>query len=146
MSMKYDHDVIVIGGGPAGSSFARVAAQEGLDVLVVDKRKEIGVPVRCGEGLGNTELLRQDLEMPRQCYSTKIVGAKVIAPSGKEIVWKSPETSGWVLERKVFDMALRARGRKGRKGAHLHAGSRNCEGRKGQARGRARVARGQGAA
>jgi flavin-dependent dehydrogenase len=39
--MKYDHDAIVIGGGPAGSTFARVAAGAGLDVLVIDKRKEI---------------------------------------------------------------------------------------------------------
>jgi len=73
---------------------------------VVDKRKEIGVPVRCGAGLGRTEILRHDLDMPRRCFSTEIEGAKVIAPCGKSIVWKGPETSGWVLERKVFDKWL----------------------------------------
>jgi digeranylgeranylglycerophospholipid reductase len=42
-------DVIVVGAGPAGSSAARVAASRGLDVLLLDKRKDIGIPVQCGE-------------------------------------------------------------------------------------------------
>ncbi len=104
--MEYDHDVIVVGGGPAGATFARVAAGAGMDVLVIDKRKEIGVPVRCGEGLGSMELIKQDLEMPRQCYSMPIEGAKIVAPNGKSITWKDKDTKGWVLERKFFDKWL----------------------------------------
>ncbi|NYZ76751.1 NAD(P)/FAD-dependent oxidoreductase [Candidatus Micrarchaeota archaeon] len=105
--MKHDYDVIVIGGGPAGSSFARIAAGNGMDVLVIDKRKEIGVPVRCGEGLGAREVLAQGIEVPKRAISTDIHGAKVIAPNGKEIVWKEKGlTTGWVLERKIFDKWL----------------------------------------
>jgi len=104
--MKYDHDVIVVGGGPAGSTFARIAAQSGMDVLIIDKRKEIGVPVRCGEGLGRAEIIKQGMELPRPCYSTEIVGAKVISPNGRSIVWKDEGTRGWVLERKFFDKWL----------------------------------------
>jgi len=104
--MKYDHDVIVIGGGPSGSTFARIAASEGMDVLIVDKRKEIGVPVRCGEGLGAREVISQGLELPKKCISAEIVGAKVVSPAGKEIIWKDKQTTGWVLERKFFDKWL----------------------------------------
>lgn len=104
--MKYDHDMIVIGGGPAGATFARIAAGAGLDVLVLDKRKEIGVPVRCGEALGLTELVKQDLDMPKACFSLQVEGAKVVAPNGKAIVWKDEGTKGYVLERKVFDKWL----------------------------------------
>lgn len=104
--MDYDHDVIVIGGGPAGSTFARVAASEGMDVMVLDKRREIGVPVRCGEGLGRGELLAQKLDIPRSCYSIEVEGAKVVAPNGKSIVWKTKDTRGYVLERKFFDKWL----------------------------------------
>ncbi|MBN1169589.1 NAD(P)/FAD-dependent oxidoreductase [Candidatus Micrarchaeota archaeon] len=101
-----DYDVIVIGGGPAGATFSRIAAQGGMNVLIVDKRKELGVPVRCGEGLGVGEVIRQDLDLPRACYSTPIDGAKVIAPNGKSIVWANDDTKGWVLERKIFDKWL----------------------------------------
>ncbi|MFH1785646.1 MAG: NAD(P)/FAD-dependent oxidoreductase [Candidatus Micrarchaeota archaeon] len=104
--MKNDHDVIVIGGGPAGASFARIVAGAGMDVLVVDKRKEIGVPVRCGEGLGTIELIKQGLDLPKGCYSTHIDGAKVVAPNGKSIVWRDAGTKGWVLNRNVFDKWL----------------------------------------
>ena len=62
--MKSDYDIIVIGGGPAGSTFARIAAKEGREVLVIDKRKEIGNPVRCGEGLGSKEVIDMGLEVP----------------------------------------------------------------------------------
>lgn len=104
--MDYDHDIIVIGGGPAGSTFARLAAGSGLDVLVIDKRREIGVPVRCGEGLGLGEVIKEGLDLPRQCYSTEVLGARVVAPNGKAIVWKNKDTRGWVLERKCFDKWL----------------------------------------
>ena len=102
----YDYDAIVIGGGPAGATFARMAAQNGMEVMIFDKRKELGEPVRCGEGLGEREVLAQGVDIPRQCFSTEIVGAKVVAPNGKSIVWKSEETKGWVLERKMFDKWL----------------------------------------
>ncbi len=104
--MDYDYDAIVIGGGPAGSSFARIAAQNGMEVLIIDKRKEIGVPVRCGEGLGQQEVIAQGLDLPKQAYSTEIIGAKVVAPNGKSLIWKDENTKGWVLERKFFDKWL----------------------------------------
>lgn len=106
MNTRYDYDAVVIGGGPAGSTFARIAAGSGLRVLVVDKRKEIGVPVRCGEGLSEREVIKEKLELPKACTSVKIEGAKVVAPNGKEIVWRSDHTRGWVLERKFFDKWL----------------------------------------
>lgn len=105
--MKYDYDCIVIGGGPAGSTFARYAANGGMNVLVIDKRKELGVPVRCGEGLSKMEVHgRIPEEMPKHCIAEHITGAKVYAPNGKDIVWQDESTKGWVLERKFFDKWL----------------------------------------
>ena len=47
--MDYDWDAIIIGGGPAGSTVARYAADGGAKVLVIDRRKQIGTPLQCGE-------------------------------------------------------------------------------------------------
>jgi digeranylgeranylglycerophospholipid reductase len=102
----YDHDAIVIGGGPAGATFARMLASQGRDVLIIDKRKELGVPVRCGEVLGVSKLTGEGLELPRSAYSTRIRGARIYAPNGKSITWAEEGMSGWVLERKFFDKWL----------------------------------------
>lgn len=41
-----DYDVIVVGAGPGGAIAAKVAAENGLRVLLLEKRQEIGAPVR----------------------------------------------------------------------------------------------------
>src|SRR5207237_1139505 len=56
--MPSPYDVIVVGSGPAGGTAARYAARRGLKVLLVDKRKEIGVPVQCGEYVAHNEEVR----------------------------------------------------------------------------------------
>ena len=38
--------MIVVGAGPGGSIAAKVAAEGGLRTLVLEKRQEIGTPVR----------------------------------------------------------------------------------------------------
>jgi len=42
-------DVLVIGLGPAGASAALAAAEAGLEVLAVERRAVIGLPVQCAE-------------------------------------------------------------------------------------------------
>ncbi|HYM40100.1 MAG TPA: NAD(P)/FAD-dependent oxidoreductase [Thermoplasmata archaeon] len=53
------YDAIVVGSGPAGGTAARYAARRGLKVLLLDKRKEIGVPVQCGEYVASDEEVRR---------------------------------------------------------------------------------------
>jgi len=42
--MDIETDIVVVGAGPAGSLAAREAAIHGADVLLIDKKAEIGSP------------------------------------------------------------------------------------------------------
>lgn len=44
-------DVVIVGGGVAGATAALEAAKAGYDVLLIEKRRELGRPVICGEFL-----------------------------------------------------------------------------------------------
>ncbi|MDW7777110.1 MAG: NAD(P)/FAD-dependent oxidoreductase [Methanosarcinales archaeon] len=106
--MKDRYDVIVVGAGPGGSLTARTASLKGLDVLLIEKRQQIGDPVRCAEGV-NKEYLKEYIEPDPAWISAEVKGSKIYSPDGT-LVEMSEELSGaevgYVLERKVFDRAL----------------------------------------
>ncbi len=107
------YDVIVVGAGPAGSSAARAAAERGLEVLLVDRELEIGVPDKCGEFVPSLKEMRRltpyakDLERyfdpPRDLIVNRTKHVRFIFPNEKEI---SIEFEGVVVERKLFDKHL----------------------------------------
>ncbi|MDD3565350.1 MAG: FAD-dependent oxidoreductase, partial [Methanothrix sp.] len=41
-------EIAVVGAGPAGSAAAEAAARLGADVLLIERKREIGTPVQCG--------------------------------------------------------------------------------------------------
>ena len=49
--MKYTCEVVVVGAGPAGSMAAKHAALSGLKTILLEKKAEIGAPLRCAEGV-----------------------------------------------------------------------------------------------
>ena len=106
--MKDRYDVVVVGAGPAGSIAAKNAAQNGLDVLLIEKRQEIGDPVRCAEGVGKLHL-RQHIEPDPRWICADVKGSRIFSPDGT-MVEMAEEVSGgevgYVLERKLFDRAL----------------------------------------
>lgn len=106
--MKDRYDVLVIGAGPAGSIAAKTAAEKGLDVLLIEKRQEIGDPVRCAEGV-NKEYLKKHVEIDKQWICADLKGSYIFSPDGTRIEMAEEISGGevgYVLERKVFDRAL----------------------------------------
>jgi len=105
--MLIETDVLVIGAGPAGSSTAKHAALNGADVIVIDKKSEIGAPKRCAEGVSKEGLKKLKIEPSTRWVTKELSGVRLIAPNGTG-VWlneekvKLPE-AGYILERKVFD-------------------------------------------
>jgi len=106
--MKSRYDVIVVGAGPGGSITAKTCAEAGLEVLLIEKRQEIGDPVRCAEGLGKEGLIRH-IQPDRRWIAAEVLGSKILAPDGTEIKMSEEASSGkagYNLDRKVFDRAL----------------------------------------
>jgi len=103
-AMRDKYDIIVVGGGPAGSTAGRYAASNGAKVLLLEKDREIGVPVRCAEGVGD-EGLSSLVEIQPRWISQKITGVYLYAPSG-ERVRAATGQFGFILNRKVFDYDL----------------------------------------
>ena len=60
-------DVIVVGGGPAGSSAARIAAKNGCTVALIEKEKEIAETIRTSGVTWISDI--QKFEIPTECYN-----------------------------------------------------------------------------
>ncbi len=107
--MAEKFDVIVVGAGPAGSCCAKKIAEAGFSVIMYDRREELGVPVRCGEGL---EQAAEEFigKIPQRAICSFIKGARIYAPNGKflEVDMTKIEggRGGYILDRKVFDKWL----------------------------------------
>lgn len=104
--MKFD--VVVVGAGPGGSMAAKAAAQSGLNVALLEKRQEIGDPVRCAEGVGKKAF--EEMVKPEPDWiAAEVKGARLYAPDGTSIIMSEGSAGsevGYVLERKVFDRGL----------------------------------------
>ncbi len=109
---RYEYDVLVIGAGPGGSMAARYAARNGLKVLLIEKRPEIGVPVRCAEGISRAWLKEVEIDIQKKWIDAEIDGAKIYSPDEKSVVTLSAEQAGnevgFVLNREYFDKYLAA--------------------------------------
>ena len=113
MSLKKDWEVIVIGGGPAGSTVARYVAEGGCEVLVIDGRDPIGTPLQCGELVPtNEEMTRlcpdvpdidDLLQTPPSAISRETSEMFLVPPSGKPLRYPF---EGFMLNRVVHDEAL----------------------------------------
>ncbi len=102
--MKTEYDIIVVGAGPAGSMAARYAAEGGASVLLLEKDREVGVPVRCAEGVGHFGLSSL-VNIKPHWIAQKINAAVLHAPSGAEVSVYTDQI-GYILNRKIFDYEL----------------------------------------
>src|SRR5216117_1669097 len=79
------YDVVVVGAGPSGSMTARYAAAGGCNTLMIEKRQEIGSPVRCGEGIARHFLDDCGIPYENKWVAQEVKGAKIAAKAGSEI-------------------------------------------------------------
>jgi digeranylgeranylglycerophospholipid reductase len=104
MMIKEKYDVVVIGAGPAGSVASRFAAENGASVLMLERDREAGIPVRCAEGVSHNGIV-PFIELDEKWIATKIEIANLHSPNGETAVMRN-NGLGYVLERRIFDTAL----------------------------------------
>ena len=113
MAERTKVDVLVVGSGPAGSTTARYAAEGGADVMFIERRPEVGVPVRCGEfmpGMSEIEGMFPNLtdgeslfDVPDSLRCLDIKGIKLVDPKGKVTLL---DFDGYTTDRDRFDQYL----------------------------------------
>ena len=94
-------DLLVVGAGPGGSSAARVAAEEGVRVLLVEQRPHIGLPVQCAEYVP-VQIVRY-APLPERCIAQRIHTLHTYLPDGE---CSATPAAGYVIDRALFDKTL----------------------------------------
>ncbi|MEJ2615423.1 MAG: NAD(P)/FAD-dependent oxidoreductase [Ignavibacteriaceae bacterium] len=102
--MRKEYDVIIVGAGPAGSMAARFAAEQGVSVLMLEKDRDVGYPVRCGEAISKKGV-ENFIEPDERWITAYITKFSLNAPDGNEALIEFDD-SGYVLERRIFDYEL----------------------------------------
>ena len=114
------YDVIIVGGGPAGSYVAYRLASLGYKVLVFEEHEGIGEPVKC-TGIIGAECLDR-FPLFEGTVLRAVSSARLFSPSGREIrVWRD-RVQAYVVDRAVFDQALAQKAQ--HEGARYLLGSR----------------------
>jgi digeranylgeranylglycerophospholipid reductase len=103
--LKNEYDIIVVGAGPAGTVAARYAAKYGAKVLVLEKDRDVGYPVRCAEAISKRNVVAF-IEPDDKWINAKINKYAFISPDGNEVVVEFAEDNGYVIERRIFDYEL----------------------------------------
>ena len=94
-------DVLVIGGGPAGSSAARAAARQGAKTILIEKQKKI-TNVSCAEGIGSYLFPLLPFKIPKNQLIWPIKGI-LFSDGETEIIQNSNFHRGWSIDRENFD-------------------------------------------
>jgi len=111
--------VVVVGSGPAGATTARFAAANGLSVLLVDKKQELGSPIQCSGAVSANALEQAGVAPSTEYILEAIFGFAVYNAAGeKKIIdyrqikpdeYGTKEGSrplGYVVDRRRFDRYL----------------------------------------
>ncbi|MCB0520961.1 MAG: NAD(P)/FAD-dependent oxidoreductase [Lewinellaceae bacterium] len=114
-------DIVVIGSGPAGATTARIAAQKGLKVLLVDKRQELGAPIQCSGAVSRHALEELGITPSEEFIHEDIYGFSIYNQQGDktEIDYQrikpdeygkgeGKKPLGYVVDRRRFDRYLMA--------------------------------------
>lgn len=114
-----DFDIVIIGSGPAGATTARIAANRGLKVLLVDKKQELGAPIQCSGAISGHGLQSAGVEPSDEFVLEAVYGFGIYDNAGNATVidyrsikpdeygeGENQRPLGYVVDRRRFDRYL----------------------------------------
>lgn len=98
------YDIAVVGAGPVGSTFARYVADNGLDVVMLEKKREIGIPLQCAGLLG--QKIKKINVLPDEYVLNQVRGAYIYSPSHNMMKVGKKDVQAYVIDRVGYDKYL----------------------------------------
>ncbi|MDP7619120.1 MAG: NAD(P)/FAD-dependent oxidoreductase [Dehalococcoidia bacterium] len=99
-----EYDVAVVGAGPGGSQTARLLADQGHRVLVLEEHKSVGLPVHCSGFV--TPRTLSEAGVSAGLVLNEVKGAVVHSPGGKSLELGGDKVRALVLDREAVDVTI----------------------------------------
>ncbi|MHB8054910.1 MAG: NAD(P)/FAD-dependent oxidoreductase [Candidatus Aminicenantales bacterium] len=113
------YDAAVIGGGPSGLQTARLLAEGGARVVVLEKKEEIGRDIVCTGFVGREVF--SEFRLPTEIIGPEFQEAKIVSSAGRTIHYRHPAPFAAIVDRRRFDGLLAGLAKKA--GAEIETGT-----------------------
>jgi digeranylgeranylglycerophospholipid reductase len=98
------HDVVIIGGGPAGLFVGARLAAAGLRTVLLEEHSGVGEPVHCTGVLAADAF--DEFNLPRRSLLNQLTTARFRSPGGHEVTYAADKVEAVVIDRRAFDQDL----------------------------------------
>lgn len=115
-------EVAIIGGSVAGLTAGRELASQGVDAIIFEEHREIGIPEKCDGLVSMSGMSELGLVPPSSVVQNSFAKAVFFSPSMREVEIDARKQNVIVLDRSRFDKYLAERAVK--EGARLELGKR----------------------
>jgi geranylgeranyl diphosphate/geranylgeranyl-bacteriochlorophyllide a reductase len=101
--MKLNTKVLIIGGGPAGATAARVLAENGIDCLLLERNRANSKT--CGGGLALSAF--EEFDIPKTPIKKEVHSLRLVSPKGERVEIGLKDQVLSIVDRRLFDETLR---------------------------------------
>ncbi len=101
------YDVLIVGAGPVGTTFARYMAEKGFEVGIIEKKTRVGVPLQCAGLLGKQ--IKEVNILPDELIINPFYGAYLHSPSNHVLKVAKDKPEAYVIDRVAYDQFLAER-------------------------------------
>ncbi|KYK29760.1 hypothetical protein AYK20_00050 [Thermoplasmatales archaeon SG8-52-1] len=100
-----NYDAVIVGGGPIGSYIAGKISEKKFNIALLEKNKEIGIPMKCAGLI--TPRVFDFLDISKESIiKNKIKGAIIHSPSGKILKIGGDKVHALAIDRSLFDKEI----------------------------------------